>query len=144
MTLRLHCRTRVSLAFQNGPLANGLSRVDCKIDVSFAAQSEEKMARPSLRAPSCCRNSKLRSEPPDSRVGSQRVAAKNPPRAARINLDAWVKGVEPNLTYAGRNAAYAERVQINGIQLDQARAEGSLRNGTLTLRRSGSRPTVRL
>jgi hypothetical protein len=105
--------------------------------VAFAAQSEEKNGTAELKG------TVVLSETPSYEANLRthgldlkKVAAqKSELRAARINLDAWVKGrgTKPD-TMQAETRLTLNGSQINGIQLDQARAEGSLRNGTLTLK----------
>jgi hypothetical protein len=63
------------------------------------------------------------------------AAAKRELPAARINLDAWVKGrgINPDSMQAETRLTLTGS-QISGIQLTHARAEGSLRNGTVLLK----------
>lgn len=105
--------------------------------VAFAAQSEEKNGTAELKG------TVVLSETPSYEANLRthgldlkKVAAqKSELPVARINLDAWVKGrgTKPD-TMQAETRLTLNGSQINGIQLDQARAEGSLRNGTLTLK----------
>ncbi|TMA63197.1 MAG: hypothetical protein E6J73_09485 [Deltaproteobacteria bacterium] len=105
--------------------------------LAFAAQSDQTNGTAELKGAA------VLSETPSYEANLQtrafdlkKVAAQRPDLpAAKINVDAWVKGrgtkletmqTDTRLTLTGS--------QIGGIQLDQARAEGSLRNGTLVLK----------
>ena len=130
---------RVSgLAFQEWTLGQmALSSQLQNRRVAFTAQSEEKNGTAELKGavvlsetPSYEANLRTRS------FDLQKIAAQRPEvPAAKINLDAWVKGrgTKPE-TLQAETRLTLDGSQISGIQLDQARAEGSLRNGTLVLK----------
>jgi translocation and assembly module TamB len=105
--------------------------------VAFDARSEEKNGTAELKG------AVLLSETPSYEVNLQtrafdlkRVAAQQPGLpAAKINLDAWVKGrgTNPDTMQADARLTLNGSV-VNGIRLDQAQAEGSVSKGTLALK----------
>jgi autotransporter translocation and assembly factor TamB len=105
--------------------------------LAFTAQSEEKNGTAELQAalvlsdtPSYEANLRTRA------FDLKKIATQKPGLpAAKINMDAWVKGsgTKPETMQADTRLTLTGS-EINGIQLDQARAEGSLRNGTLVLK----------
>ena len=105
--------------------------------VVFAARSEEKNGAAELKG------AVVLSDIPTYEVSLQtrgfdlkQIAAQRPEvPAAKINLDAWVKGrgTKPETMQADTRLTLTGS-EIRGIQLEQARAEGSLRNGSLVLK----------
>jgi translocation and assembly module TamB len=66
----------------------------------------------------------------------KKLAAQKPGLpAAKINLDAWIKGhgTKPDTMQADTRLTL-NGSEVNGVRLDQARAEGSINKGTLTLK----------
>jgi autotransporter translocation and assembly factor TamB len=105
--------------------------------VAFDAHSEEKNGTAELKG------AVVLSETPSYEASLQtrafdlkRVAAQKPGLpAAKINLDAWVKGRGITLdTMQADTRLTLNGSEINGIRLDQARAEGSVSKGTLALK----------
>ena len=105
--------------------------------LAFDARSEEKNGTAELKG------TVVLSETPSYEATLQTrafdlkgVAAQKPGLpSAKINLDAWVKGhgTNPDTMQADTRLTLNGSV-VNGIRLDQARAEGSVSNGTLALK----------
>jgi translocation and assembly module TamB len=105
--------------------------------VAFDAHSEEKNGTAELKG------AVVLSETPSYEASLRtrafnlkRVAAQKPGLpAAKINLDAWVKGhgTKPD-TMRADTWLTLNGSEINGIRLDQARAEGSISKGNLALK----------
>jgi translocation and assembly module TamB len=104
--------------------------------LAFDAHSEEKNGTAVLKGAVVLSETPSYEASLQTRAFDLRVAAQKPGLpAAKINLDAWVKGhgTKPDTMQANTRLTL-NGSEINGIRLDQARAEGSVSKGTVALK----------